>query len=166
MKIHLVITYNGKESEKEYMCIYMVYTHTHIYINHFAVYLKLTQHCKSTILQYIFLKKEITLDSSSRKRTQLFAWMHFIVRTWITREVLDLGKESGKDTHLIDKLCSKAFWEQLKCMVIQTLHSLCHPPAPSLTYTSKYQQKLTSQKAKCPPWVVGSWSEWVCWQEG
>ena len=32
--------YNGKESEKEY-----------IYLNHFAVHQKLTQHCKSTILQ-------------------------------------------------------------------------------------------------------------------
>ena len=36
---YLVITCNGKESEKEY-----------IYLNHFAVHLKLTQHCKSTIL--------------------------------------------------------------------------------------------------------------------
>ena len=30
------------------------YTHTHIYLNlnHFAVYLKLTQHCKQAILQF------------------------------------------------------------------------------------------------------------------
>ena len=35
---YLVITYNGKESEKE--CVYM---------SHFAVHLK---HCKSTILQF------------------------------------------------------------------------------------------------------------------
>ena len=62
-----VITYMGKECEKEYiyMCVYIyiyiyiythTYTHTHtlysVYsVNHFAVYLKLTQHCKSTILQ-------------------------------------------------------------------------------------------------------------------
>ena len=38
---YLVIIYNGKESEKEYICIY-------VYLNHFAVYVK---HCKSTILQ-------------------------------------------------------------------------------------------------------------------
>ena len=37
---YLVITYNGKESEKEYI---------YIKLNHFAVYLK---HCKSTILQF------------------------------------------------------------------------------------------------------------------
>ena len=48
---YLVITYNGKESEKQ--CVY-VYIHTlfHIYIhispNHFIVHLK---HCKSTVRQ-------------------------------------------------------------------------------------------------------------------
>ena len=38
----------GKESEKEY-----THTHSYRYVkpNHFAVHLKLTQHCKSTILQ-------------------------------------------------------------------------------------------------------------------
>ena len=34
----------GKESEKEWIYIYM-------HDNHFAVHLKLTQYCKSTILQ-------------------------------------------------------------------------------------------------------------------
>ena len=38
----LVITYNGKESKKEY---------TYIYVTYFAVNLKLIQHCKSTIFQ-------------------------------------------------------------------------------------------------------------------
>ena len=37
-----VINHNGKEYEKEY--IYM-------YLNHFAVQQKSTEHCKSTILQ-------------------------------------------------------------------------------------------------------------------
>ena len=45
-----------------YIYIY-IYIHTYIYIklNHFAVCQKLTQHCKSTILQFLkmFLKKEI-----------------------------------------------------------------------------------------------------------
>ena len=35
----------GKESAKEYIYIY-------IKLNHFAVHVKVTQHCKSTILQY------------------------------------------------------------------------------------------------------------------
>ena len=35
----------GKESEKEWI-------HVYVELNHFAVHLKLTQHCKSTILQY------------------------------------------------------------------------------------------------------------------
>ena len=44
-------------SEKEYFkkeCV-CVYIHTHIYIklNHFAIQQKLTQHCKSTILEQI-----------------------------------------------------------------------------------------------------------------
>ena len=39
-----VITYHGKESEKEH-----IYIHT--YLNHFSVPLKLTQHCKPTVLE-------------------------------------------------------------------------------------------------------------------
>ena len=51
---YLIITYNGKEYEREY--IYMrIYICVYIYIymkpNCFAVHLKLTQYCKSTILQ-------------------------------------------------------------------------------------------------------------------
>ena len=48
----LVITYNGKEYEKEYIYIY-IYEYLYIYIklNHVALYLKLTQHCKSPILK-------------------------------------------------------------------------------------------------------------------
>ena len=51
---YLVITYNGKESEKEYINNIYIYTHTHtyIYLNHFAVHLKLTKLCKLTILQF------------------------------------------------------------------------------------------------------------------
>ena len=37
----------GKESAKEYIYIYI-----YIKLNHFAVHVKVTQHCKSTILQY------------------------------------------------------------------------------------------------------------------
>ena len=40
-----VVIYMGKDSEKEWIYVYM-------YNNHFAVHLKLLQHCKSTILQY------------------------------------------------------------------------------------------------------------------
>ena len=44
------INHNGKEYEKEYM---------YMYNNHLAVQQKLTQHCKSTILQQNeFFKKE------------------------------------------------------------------------------------------------------------
>ena len=38
-----VMTYMGKESKKEWICVY-------VYLIHFAVQQKLTQHCKSTIL--------------------------------------------------------------------------------------------------------------------
>ena len=41
----------GKESEKEWIYIYI-----YVQLNHFAVHLKLTQHCKSTIPQYENLK--------------------------------------------------------------------------------------------------------------
>ena len=43
-----VINHNGKEYEKEYMCVCVC---VHIKLNHFAGHQKLTQHCKSTIPQ-------------------------------------------------------------------------------------------------------------------
>ena len=45
---YLTMTYNEKESEKEYIYIYI---YIYIKLNRFAVYLKLTQHCKSIICQ-------------------------------------------------------------------------------------------------------------------
>ena len=44
----------GKESENEwrYIYIYIIYTYICIKMNHFPIHLKLTQHDKSTILQY------------------------------------------------------------------------------------------------------------------
>ena len=59
---YFVITYMGKESKKRRLYIYIyiyiyicIYTYIHIYIYiyliHFAVPLKLTHHCKSTIFQ-------------------------------------------------------------------------------------------------------------------
>ena len=41
---YFIITYMGKESEKEY-------THAQVKWNHFALHFKLTQHCISTKLQ-------------------------------------------------------------------------------------------------------------------
>ena len=40
----------GKESKKEWVDV-------HVQLNHFAVHLKLTQHCKSTRLQEKFFKR-------------------------------------------------------------------------------------------------------------
>ena len=40
---YLIITYSGKESEKEYTCLYL---------NHSVVHLRLTELCISTILQH------------------------------------------------------------------------------------------------------------------
>ena len=49
---YLVINYNGKELKK--------YRYIHIYVelNHFSVHLKLTQYCKSNILQFKERKKQ------------------------------------------------------------------------------------------------------------
>ena len=46
------MTYMGKESEKEWIYMY-------VWRSHFAVHLKLTQHCKSIILQF---KKRKSVD--------------------------------------------------------------------------------------------------------
>ena len=43
------MTYMGIESKKEWIYVY-------VQLNHFAVHLKLTQHCKSTIFQLKNLK--------------------------------------------------------------------------------------------------------------
>ena len=44
---YFVLTYKGKEFEKDQI-------HVHVQLNHFAIHLKLTQHCKSTMLQKKF----------------------------------------------------------------------------------------------------------------
>ena len=41
-----------------------IYLYIHIYLNHFAVHLKLTQHCKFTILQL----KKLLLKKKERKK--------------------------------------------------------------------------------------------------
>ena len=47
----------GKEFEKKYIyvsCIYLskLLTYAYVHLNYFAVHLKLTEHCKSTIPQF------------------------------------------------------------------------------------------------------------------
>ena len=49
-ELYFIITYKGKESEREFTHT-VTHTHTHTHTNHFAVHQKLTQHCKSTVLQ-------------------------------------------------------------------------------------------------------------------
>ena len=48
---YLIITYDGKESAKEY-------THTHIQLNHFAVHVKLTQQINYTSIKNCNNSKE------------------------------------------------------------------------------------------------------------
>ena len=51
----------GKESKRVYTGIYLC---MYVWLNHFAVRLKLTQHCKSTIIQWKFWKKEVSANLS------------------------------------------------------------------------------------------------------
>ena len=53
-----IITYKEKESEKEYICL-----------NHCAVCLKLTQHCKSTMGFFFFLSFKV---GKKKKKISLF----------------------------------------------------------------------------------------------
>ena len=49
-----VIYHNRKEYEKEYVCVCVyiyIYIYIYIYLKHFVIQQKLTQLCKSTILQ-------------------------------------------------------------------------------------------------------------------
>ena len=61
----------GKESEKElrYVCVKL---------NHFAVYLKLTQHCKSTILQFKIKKKKKRNQLESKSNVGPRSDYHFL----------------------------------------------------------------------------------------
>ena len=43
-----------------------------IYLNHFALYLKLTQHCKSTVVQ--FLKSRIDKEVDSASSHKVLDW--------------------------------------------------------------------------------------------
>ena len=49
---YLVKIHDGKESEKEYTHTH-THTHTHTQLNHSGIHLKLTQHCKSSVLQFL-----------------------------------------------------------------------------------------------------------------
>ena len=40
-----------ENNQEYYFILYIYIINTYKYLNHFAVHLKLTQHCKSTILQ-------------------------------------------------------------------------------------------------------------------
>ena len=59
------------ESEKEWLCVYSE-------LNHFAVHWKLTQHCKSSILQY---KIKIKLNLKKKNPDSgLESWVsHFLL---------------------------------------------------------------------------------------
>ena len=76
----------GQPGKPMYICIHVciythmyiykythvyTHTHTHIYLNHFAIYQKLTQHCKSAIFQ---LKKRTKYGSFSELVMDREAW--------------------------------------------------------------------------------------------
>ena len=69
---YLVITYNGKESEKVH-----IENILYIKLNHFAVYLKLTQHCESTILQF--------LEKVKLKKKNQWSWLEQKILRFISR---------------------------------------------------------------------------------
>ena len=76
---HPVVNHNGKEYEKEYI---------YIYKTHFAVLQKLTQHCKSTVLQYNKKKKH-------KKYSTFFSWAWYIwtgICTLILKGVVEVNK--------------------------------------------------------------------------
>ena len=50
---YVIITYNGKESEKEYRYYIFIHTYTHTYVTELlCLHLKLTQHCEVIIIQF------------------------------------------------------------------------------------------------------------------
>ena len=60
----------GKESEKEWIYAY-------VQLNHFSIHLKLTQHCKSTVLQYkikikLILKNHVWFPSGLGPSLRLY----------------------------------------------------------------------------------------------
>ena len=80
----------GKESERVYAGIYL---RMYVWLNHFAARPKLTQHCKPTIIQWKFWKKEVSANltrcescpslsvtqhfSHVTQRTEMISWYLF-----------------------------------------------------------------------------------------
>ena len=54
------------------MCVYVyIYIYIYIRLNHFTVHLELTQHCKSTMLQYkIKVEEENYFEVSKHKENE------------------------------------------------------------------------------------------------
>ena len=74
---NFVITYKGKESEKGSLSLSLsLYIYIYIFflnLNYLAVHLKLTQHCKSTLLQ---LKKNcIKFFKNLKIKKNIKAWL-------------------------------------------------------------------------------------------
>ena len=71
----------GKGSEKEWIYVY-------VQLNHFAVHLKRTQHCKSTTLQY-----KIKIKYKKRKRNKNKKQPHLLGSRGERSEERRVGKE-------------------------------------------------------------------------
>ena len=61
-----VMAYMGKESKKEWIYVY-VWIYGYMYMNQFAIYVKLTQYCKSTILQHKLIFKNKQKKKKAKK---------------------------------------------------------------------------------------------------
>ena len=60
-----VMTYMGKESKKEWIYVY-------VYLNHFAVHLKLMEYCKSTIFLKRKNKEIVKCDKSALLNSEIY----------------------------------------------------------------------------------------------
>ena len=59
----LIITYNGKESEKEYMCVYIyIYTYIYIYIYIYIYKTESLRNCHNTVNQQYFNFKKVSVS--------------------------------------------------------------------------------------------------------
>ena len=122
--------------EKEWIYVY-------VYLNHFAVYLKLTQHCKSTILQYklkIKLKFWNKIKCEGKKKTGS-------KKLWIFLLICPQSKQPSKN-HCRKPLgpASRVLDKRLNLELVSAPISI-NPPCSSSMWVSPsptYTQSLLS----------------------
>ena len=108
-------------------CIFL-----YIFLNHFAVHLKLTQHCKSTILQF------------KKRRRGGFSSFYIKYRRKLQRYGPCLKKKNPKKNRLMKKAVTRLY-----ILILMTLVSIRSECLKGLTYPRRSRTPVFMEKLNC-----------------